>query len=90
VGELDGRWKVERTGGLLPPMVGVRKHIEGQRAWTLAGPLRIPLEVRGSELHYRGLLKGLVDVLERDGEAFSGRTMYRGRELGRFRLSRLS
>ena len=27
--ELDGEWEVERVSGLLPPLVGVRKEIDG-------------------------------------------------------------
>jgi len=37
--DLEGVWRVERTGGLLPPMVGVRKRIEGARSETRVGPL---------------------------------------------------
>jgi hypothetical protein len=88
VTNLDGRWTVERSGGLLPPMVGVSKEIAGARGHTVAGPLRLPFDVRGHELRYRGLLIGLVDVLERDGDGFSGRATYRGRTLGRFRMRR--
>ena len=36
---LDGDWQVIRTGGFLPPLVGVRKRIEGDRGWTSLGPL---------------------------------------------------
>jgi hypothetical protein len=88
VSELDGLWTVERVGGLLPPMIGITKRIEGDRGVTIAGALRLPVDVRGRELHYRGLLTGLVDVLEPDGDAYRGETLYRGRRLGRFRLTR--
>jgi hypothetical protein len=32
---LDGEWQVIRTGGLLPPLVGVRKRIEGDHGFRL-------------------------------------------------------
>lgn len=86
--ELEGVWDVERTGGLLPPLIGVRKRIRGGRGVTTAGPLRAGFRVTGRELRYGGLLEGFVDVLEPDGAGFSGRALYRGREYGRFRLRR--
>jgi hypothetical protein len=88
VAELDGLWEVERTGGLLPPLVGVRKRIHGGRGATTAGPPRASFRVEGSELHYEGLFRGFVDVLEPNGGAFNGRALFRGREYGRFRLRR--
>jgi hypothetical protein len=89
VGELDGRWDVRREGGLLPPMVGVRKEIAGGAGVTTAGPLRFPFRVEGRSLHYR-FPPGLVDELEPDGEGFRGRVFLAGRELGRFRLERIA
>jgi hypothetical protein len=86
--QLDGVWTVERTGGALPPMVGVRKRIEGNRGVTLAGPLRMRFEVRGLELRYRPPFAGLVDLLEADGDGYRGRATFLGREFGRFRLRR--
>jgi hypothetical protein len=88
VAELDGVWRVERVAGLLPPLLGVRKRIRGDRGQTTVGPLRASFRVDGRELHYVGLFSGFVDVLERDGAGFSGRALYRGREYGRFRLRR--
>jgi hypothetical protein len=84
---LDGSWKVERTGGLLPPLLGVRKVIGGATGETRVGPLPpLRFDVRGLELHYRGPLRGLVDLLEPDGDGFRGRAILFGRELGRFRM----
>lgn len=88
-GELDGHWKVERVSGLLPPLVGVRKRIDGPRGVTALGPLPgLPFEVVGRELRYRGPLRGLVDVVEPAGDLAHGVAVYRGRRLGRFRMRR--
>jgi hypothetical protein len=89
LGELDGTWDVKRVGGLLPPMVGVRKEIAGGAGVTTAGPLRFPFSVEGRRLRYR-FPPGLVDELEPDGDGFRGRSLLAGRELGRFRLERIA
>ena len=89
MGELDGKWDVKRTGGLLPPMVGVRKQIAGGDGVTTAGPFRFPFRVEGLSLRYR-FPPGLVDELEPDGHGFRGRAHLAGRELGRFRLDRIA
>lgn len=88
--ELDGEWNVERTGGLLPPLFGVRKRIAGDRGETTLGRLPgVPFDVRGLELHYRSPFRGFVDVLEPKGDgAYRGRATFRGTEFGRFRLVR--
>ena len=86
---LDGVWSVERTSGALPPMEGVRKHIEGSRGETLAGPLRMPFDVQGNELRYRAPFIGVVDVLEPGDAEWSGRATWFGREFGRFRMRRV-
>lgn len=83
--QLDGEWTVERIGGVLPPLGGVRKRIAGDRGVTTLGPLRFPFVVNGLELRYR-FPPGLVDVLQPEGAGFLGRTRLLGRELGRFRL----
>jgi hypothetical protein len=86
---LDGDWRLERVGGLLPPLVGVRKRIAGGRGETRLGPLpALPFDVVGLELHYRGPFRGFVDVLEPTGDGFLGKATVRGRELGTFRMSR--
>ena len=88
--ELDGVWRVEREGGLLPPLVGVTKRIRGMRGETRLGRLPgVPFAVDGLRLRYRGPLGGLVDVLEPDDDGFRGRATFLGREYGRFRLRRL-
>ena len=88
VAELDGVWTVERAGGLLPPMPGVRKEISGRFGATRVGPLRMRFEVVGDELRYCGLLRGLVDRLEPDDDGYDGCAFFRGLELGRFRMQR--
>ncbi len=85
---LDGVWRVERTGGALPPLYGVRKRIRGVRGETLLGPLALRFRVVGDELRYGPPLLGLVDVLEPDGDGLAGRATLFGRELGRFRMTR--
>ena len=86
--DLDGLWNVQRTGGLLPPLLGVRKRIADGRGETTLGPLRFRFDVVGLALRYRSPLSGLVDELEPDGDGFRGRATFRGRELGRFALRR--
>jgi hypothetical protein len=85
---LDGRWHVRRTGGLLPPLLGVGKTIAGSRGHTTLGPLRVPFLVEDLTLRYEGLLRGLEDRLEPDGPGFKGRSYVYGVELGRFELRR--
>jgi ferritin-like metal-binding protein YciE len=88
VAELDGTWDVRRTGGLLPPMTGVRKHISGTQGTTrVRGLLGVPFDVVGLELRYRAPFTGFVDVLTPDASGFHGRATYRGREFGRFALT---
>ncbi|MCP9485201.1 MAG: hypothetical protein MSC30_05045 [Gaiellaceae bacterium MAG52_C11] len=85
--ELDGTWNVERVSGLLPPLLGVRKRIDGPGGRTTVGPIRAPFAVVGRELRYTGLFTGFVDVLEPAGDGWTGRALYREREYGRFRLT---
>jgi hypothetical protein len=88
--ELDGEWKVKRLGGLLPPLVGVRKRIHGGRGETTLGRLPgAPFDVVGLELRYRAPLSAFVDVLEPNGGSYLGRATFRGHEFGRFALERL-
>ena len=86
VDELQGSWIVERTGGLLPPLLGVRKRIVGGRGHTIAGPASVPFDVVGNELRYHAPLRGFVDVVEPTTTGWTGRALFRGREYGRFRL----
>lgn len=87
--ELDGVWSLRRTGGLLPPMTAVTKHIHGTRGETRIGRAPgAPFDVVGLELHYRAPFAGFVDVLAADGDGFEGRATFRGREFGRFAMTR--
>ncbi len=89
---LEGEWKVERVGGLLPSMVGIRKRIRGDGGETRVGPLPVwPFWSGRKEgrvtLVYRRPFSVLVDELrpEPDG-SWLGRSMLLGLELGRFRM----
>jgi hypothetical protein len=88
---LDGVWRVERTGGLLPPLHGVSKHIDGDHGQTRIGRrVGIPFRVEGLNLRYCRPLSGFVDVLEPDGQGFRGRACFFGREFGLFVLHRIT
>jgi ferritin-like metal-binding protein YciE len=89
VAELDGVWTVERTGGALPPLVGVRKRIHGTRGETIAGPVRMSFRVAGSKLRYDPPFVGLVDVLEPTEDGWIGRATWFGVQFGTFRLRRI-
>ncbi len=88
---LDGEWNVTRTGGLLPPLVGVRKQINGTRGQTLVGheAIGVSFDVVDLELRYRAPFESFVDVLAPDGDGFVGRATFRGREFGSFRMTPL-
>jgi hypothetical protein len=89
VPELDGEWDVRRVSGALPPLVGIRKRIDGERGATvLAGGLGVPFVVVGCELRYRPPFSMVVDVLEPDGEGWHGRATVFGRTVGEFRMTR--
>ena len=86
---LDGSWDVHRVGGLLPPLVGVRKRIDGTSGETALGRLPgVGFDVVGDELRYRRPFRSIVDRLEREGDGWLGRTYVGGYEVGRFRLER--
>ena len=93
MGELDGEWEVRRVSGLLPPLYGVRKRIEGEAGVTMLalGFLGAPFDVVGRELRYRGALsRGLVDTVEPGEDGWwDGVADYRGRRLGRFAMRRI-
>ncbi len=91
---LDGDWDVRRRGGLLPPLVGVRKRIVGTEGVTRLGPLtvgRFSVVERpgGVALAYHRPLAGIVDELRPapDG-GWLGTMRVLGRSVGRFRMRR--
>lgn len=86
--DLDGLWDVERTGGLLPPLWGVRKRFSGASGATLVGPLPLPIRLDGLTIRYRAPLAFLVDHLERDDDGYAGRATAFGHQYGTFRLRR--
>jgi hypothetical protein len=89
--ELDGDWVVHRESGLLPPLWGVRKHIEGRHGWTTFGPLRMPFALDGHELHYRAPFTSFVDIVEPMGPgSCAGRATFRGRTFATFTMTRVS
>jgi len=86
---LEGTWNVRRTGGLLPPLLGVSKRIHGDRGETRVGPfIGVPFVIVGNELRYRRPFHHFVDLLEPSGDPLRGRATFRGREFGRFELRR--
>jgi ferritin-like metal-binding protein YciE len=89
VPELEGTWNVRRTGGLLPPLVGIRKEIHGTSGRTTLprGIAGVPFDVVGLELRYRRPFDDFVDVLAPHGDTFAGRATFRGREYGRFEMT---
>jgi ferritin-like metal-binding protein YciE len=93
--DLEGVWRVELTGGLLPPMVGVWKRIEGARGETRVGPLvgwpfGVERRREGFALVYRPPFSALVDEVRAGPEgSWVGSSLFGGREFGRFRMRRL-
>ena len=89
MGQLDGEWNVRRLGGLLPPLVGVRKRIHGATGETAIGPLPgVPFDVVGLSLRYRAPFRGFVDELEPMDGGYAGRATFHGRTFGRFAMER--
>ncbi len=79
-----------RTGGLLPPLLGVRKRIAAGNGKTIVGGVHaVPFRVEGYELHYHPPFGDFVDVLVPHGDGFHGRATFRGREFGRFEMTRV-
>jgi len=87
--DLDGSWRVKRTGGILPPLFGVRKEISGRRGETRVGAVvSLPFDVDGLYLRYRGPFSAFVDELRPSRDGYSGRALFRNREYGRFEMTR--
>jgi hypothetical protein len=91
VAELDGVWDVRRVSGALPPLIGVRKEISGASGTTKIGPLPgAAFDVVGLSLRYRLPFRGFVDELEGADGRYRGRSTFRGREFGKFEMTRIS
>jgi hypothetical protein len=94
--ELEGRWRIERLSGVLPPMIAVHKEVRGERGETRFGPLPGPpygIEEREDclALVYRPPFSMLVDEVRRESEdSWLGRATLGGRTFGRFRMTRVS
>ena len=87
---LDGVWRVKRTAGLLPPLLGVTKSIQGGRGETRVGRFAgVPFDVVDDELRYVSPFSAFVDRVRPHGDGFSGAATFRGREFGRFELRRI-
>jgi hypothetical protein len=91
---LEGDWRVERTGGLLPPLPGVWKRIRNDRGETWVGllpgwPFRVEPREGHFALVYSWPFSAFVDELRAapDG-SWLGRATLGGREFGRFRMIR--
>jgi len=85
VTSLEGRWRVERESGLLPPF-GLSKRIAGGRGATLVGPVPVAsFRVEGTTLLYAGWPARDELSVGPDG-TWRGRGLFLGREFCRFRL----
>ena len=91
----DGYWRVERTGGLLPPMIGVRKRVRGEKGETWVGPLlRWPFRLEDHAEHvaliYDAPFSSWVDELRpKEAGLWLGTATLAGRPIGRFRMVRI-
>lgn len=96
VSELEGRWRIERLSGLLPPMPGVSKEIRGDRGETRFGPFPgMPFRVEEREdclaFVYRPPFSVLVDEVRKEPEgSWLGKATLGGHIFGRFRMTRVS
>ncbi|MDP8948674.1 MAG: ferritin-like domain-containing protein [Actinomycetota bacterium] len=85
---------MERLGGFLPPTLGIRKRIRGDRGETRVGtlpgwPFRVTRRGGRVSLVYHPPFSAIVDELWVGAEGpWLGRSTFGGRELGRFRMLR--
>ncbi len=93
---LQGEWRLERLSGALPPLIGARKEIRGDRGMTRFGPfpgVSFRVEERGDclALVYRPPFSMLVDEVRKEAEgSWLGKATLGGRAFGRFRMTRVS
>jgi hypothetical protein len=92
--DLEGDWRVERLGGLLPPMVGVWKRIHGDHGETRLGPLPgVPFKLEqregGIALIYCRPFAMFIDTLRREPDgSWVGQATVNGLAFGHFRMTR--
>jgi hypothetical protein len=93
---LEGRWRLERLSGALPPLIGAHKEIRGDRGKTRFGPFPgVSFRVEEREdclaLVYRAPFSALVDEVRRESDgSWLGEATLGGRAFGRFRMTRIS
>jgi hypothetical protein len=96
MGELEGRWRVVRLSGALPPMVAVHKEIHGERGETRVGPLPgLPYRIEEREdclaLVYCPPFSLLADEVRKESEdSWLGEATLGGSVFGQFRMTRVS
>ncbi len=94
--ELEGRWRLERLSGVLPPLIAARKEIRGYRGKTQLGPLleasfRVEEREDCLALIYRPPFSMLVDEVRKESEgSWLGKATLGGRAFGQFRMTRIS
>ncbi len=94
--ELEGRWRLERLSGVLPPLIAARKEIRGHRGKTQFGPLleasfRVEEREDCLALIYRPPFSMLVDKVRKESEgSWLGKATLGGRAFGQFRMTRIS
>lgn len=95
-GSLEGKWQLERLSGVLPPLIGARKEIRGDRGETRFGPFPgVSFRVEEREdclaLIYRPPFSMLVDEVKEDSEgSWLGKATLGGRTCGQFRMTKIS
>ncbi len=95
-GLLEGEWRLQRLSGALPPLIGVRKEVRGDRGKTWFGPFpaasfRVEEREDCLALVYRPPFSVLVDEVRRESEgSWLGKATLGGRTFGRFRMTRIS
>lgn len=93
---LEGRWRLDRLSGALPPLVGTYKEIRGDRGETRFGPfpgVTFRVEERGDclALVYHSPFSLLVDEVIKESEgSWLGKATLGGRAFGQFRMTRVS
>ncbi len=93
--DLEGRWRLERLSGALPPLIAARKEVRGDRGVTRFGPFPgVPFRVEEREdclaLVYRPPFSMLVDEVRKEPEgSWLGKATLGGHTLGEFRMTKI-